>query len=399
MSKKYLYLCAMLKAYRYRISPNNVQAELINKHIGCSRFVFNLALECKQMAYVGAKVNLTCFDLNKQIPELKKECVWLKEVNSQSLQSAIVNLDKAFTNFFKGHNDFPKFKSKHKGTQSFQVPQFVTIENDKLFLPKFKSGIKIILHRKFKGEIRNVTISRTPTGKYFASILVDNKKEFPSKKPIKENTAIGIDLGIKYFLVTSDGKEYDNPKFLRKAQSKLKFTQRKYSKHKGKRTKHELAILHEKVANQRKDFLNKISSKLISENQTVCIEDLQIKNMVKNHCLAQSITDAGWGMFTTMLKYKAEWYGKNVLRIGKFEPSSKTCSCCGAINKELALQDREWTCKSCGTLLNRDVNAAINIKSFALKNYSVERRVKNRNELPTLVGVLTSEATSPLGKG
>src|SRR5690606_30773985 len=200
----------MLKAYRYRLSPNKAQAELINKHIGCTRFVFNLALECKQMAYAGAKVNLTCFDLNKQLPDLKKECTWLKEVNSQSLQSAIVNLDKAFTNFFKGHNDFPKFKSKHKGTQSFQVPQFVTIEDDKLFLPKFKTGIKIILHRKYKGEIRTVTISRTPTGKYFASVLCDTGEAIKPKAKIKENTTVGIDLGIKSFVVASDGKEFDN---------------------------------------------------------------------------------------------------------------------------------------------------------------------------------------------
>ncbi len=226
-----------------------------------------------------------------------------------------------------------------------------------------------------------------------------NKKELPIKKPIRENTTVGIDLGIKSFIVTSDGQNFDNPKYLRKAQARLKFIQRKYSKHKSKRTKHRLAILHEKVANQRKDFLNKVSSKIISENQTIAIEDLQIKNMVKNQCLALSISDAGWGMFTTMLEYKAEWYGKNILRIGKFEPSSKTCSCCGSINKELTLQDRQWTCRGCGTLLNRDENAAINIKTFALRNHlSVERRPKNRNELPTLVGVLTSEAHLPLGK-
>ena len=387
----------MLKAYKYRIEPNVKQEELINKHIGCSRFVFNLALETKQTAYAGAKVNLTCFDLVKQLPDLKEQCEWLKEVNSQSLQQAIVNLDVAYTKFFKGQNDFPKYKSKHNSRQSFAVPQSVEIDfkNNKMFLPKFKTGIDIVLHRDFKGQIKTVTISRTPTGKYFASILVDNKKEIPNKAPIKEKTAIGIDLGIKSFLVASDGQEFDNPKFLRKSQSRLKFTQSKYSKHKGNRTKHRLAILHEKVANQRKDFLHKTSTKLIRENQSVAIEDLQIKNMVKNHCLAQSISDAGWGMFVTMLEYKAEWYGKNILRIGKFEPSSKTCSCCGSINKELTLQDREWTCKSCGTLLNRDVNAAINIKSFALKNNSsVEYRHKNRMKLPTLVGAL--DIRSPL---
>jgi len=386
----------MLKAYKYRLMPTNEQATLINKHIGSCRFAYNTALETKQKVYAGNKVNLSCFDLIKQLPELKKEYEWLKEVNSQSLQQAIVNLDVAFTKFFKGQNDFPKFKRKGN-RDSFNCPQSVLIEEDKLIIPKFKKGINLILHRNLKGTIKQATISRTPTNKYFVSILCETGEAVMPKETIKENTTIGIDLGIKSFLVSSDGQEFDNPKFLRKAQSRLKFTQRKYSKHKGKNTKHRLAILHEKVANQRKDFLNKVSTKLIRENQSIAIEDLNISGMVKNHCLAQSISDAGWGMFVTMLEYKAEWYGKNILKIGRFEPSSKTCSVCGSVNKELTLKDREWTC-SCGTLLNRDVNAAINIKNFALKNHlSAELRLKNRNELPTLVGVKTSEAYIPLG--
>jgi putative transposase len=387
----------MLKAFKYRILPTKEQAELINKHIGSCRFAYNLALETKQTAYAGNKVNLSCFDLIKQLPELKKECDWLKEINSQSLQQAIVNVDVAFTRFFKGQGNFPKFKRKGN-RDSFHCPQNILLEDGKLIIPKFKKGIDIILHRDTKGKIKQDTISKTPTGKYFVSILCDTDDAIKTKAPIKEKTTIGIDLGIKSFLVASDGQEFDNPKYLRKAQAKLKFTQSKYSVHKGKRTKHRLAVLHEKVASQRKDFLNKVSTKLIRENQSVAIEDLNISGMIKNHHLAQSITDCGWGMFVTMLEYKAEWYGKNILRIGRFEPSSKTCSVCGSINKKLTLQDREWTCKKCGTLLNRDVNASINIKNFALKNYlSVERRLKNRNELPTLVGVMTSEASIPLG--
>jgi putative transposase len=279
------------------------------------------------------------------------------------------------------------------------VPQNVLLQDGKLSLPKFKEGIKIIQHRAIVGEIRQATISRTPTGKYFASILVDNKKELPKKKVIKEATTIGVDLGIKSFLITSAGAAFDNPAFLKRSLSKLKYTQRRYSKYKGKRTKYKLAAIHEKVANQRKDFLHKTSTKLIRENQSIAIEDLNIAGMVKNHKLARSISDAGWGEFVRQLEYKADWYGKNIIRIGRFEPSSKTCSVCGNINKELTLQDREWTCSGCETVLDRDVNAAINIKNFALKNYlSVERRLKNRNELPQLRGVLTSEAASPLGK-
>jgi len=385
----------VLKAFKYRLYPTKAQAELINKHIGSCRFVYNLALETKQMAYAGNRVNLSCFDLVKQLPGLKEECIWLKEINSQSLQQSIVNLDTAFTKFFKGQNDFPNFKKK-TARQSFNVPQNVIIESNKLVIPKFKKGINIILHREIKGEIRQATISRTPTGKYFASILVDNKKELPVKKAIKEKTTIGINLGIKTFIVTSAGKEFDNPKFLKKSLSKLKYIQRKYSKKKGKRTKHRLATLHEKVTNERKDFLHKTSTILIKNHDSICIEDLNIAGMVKNHKLAQSITEASWGEFVRQLEYKAEWYGKNIIRIGRFGPSSKTCSNCGSINKELELKDREWTCK-CGSVLDRDKNAAINIKNFALKNHlSVERRLKNRGELPTLVGVLIHEA-HPIG--
>lgn len=387
----------MLKAFKYRLIPTKEQSVLLNKHIGACRFVYNLALETKQTAYAGYKVNLNCFDLIKQIPELKKECEWLKEINSQSLQQPIRNLDNAFTRFFKGQGDFPKFKKKSNGG-SFNVPQNVYLENSKLIIPKFKKGIDVVLHRPIKGEIRQATISRTPTGKYFVSILCETGETNKPKVKIEENTSVGIDLGIKTFLVTSDGEYFDNPKFLRNSISKLKYVQRKFSKNKGKRAKNTLAKLHEKVSNQRKDFLHKTSSKLISENQTICIEDLNIKGMLSNHKLAQSISDCGWSMFVNMLEYKAEWYGKNILRIGRFEPSSKLCSCCGNINKELTLQVREWTCSSCNSLLDRDVNASINIKNFALKNHlSVERRLKNQDELPRLRGVLTPEAPTPLG--
>ena len=382
----------MLKANKYRLYPTEEQSVLLNKHIGCVRFLYNLALETKQMAWAGSRVDLNRYDLQKQLVDLKKECEWLKEVNSQSLQVALMNLDAAYLRFFKGQNSFPKFKKK-SNSGSFNVPQNVILENGKLIIPKFKKGIDIVLHRPIKGEIRQATISKTPTGKYFVSILCDTKEDVPTKAPIKEDTTIGVDLGIKTYLVTSDGQVFDNPKVLRNSLSKLKFVQRKFSKNKGKRTKNKLAKLHEKVANQRKDFLHKVSTELIKNHDSVCIEDLNIKGMLSNHKLALSISDCGWSMFVDMLQYKAEWHGKNVLKIGRFEPSSKLCSCCGNINKELTLKDREWTCSKCNTLLDRDVNASINIKNFALKNHlSVGRRLKNRNELPALVGVMTSEA-------
>ena len=385
----------MFRAYKYRLYPTNSQKELIHKHCGSVRFLYNLALETKTTAYLGNKVNLSRYDLQKQLVDLKKELPWLKETNSQSLQSALINLDEAYNKFFKGAG-FPKFKKKTNGG-SFAVPQNVIVENDLLIIPKFKEGIKMSLHRPTKGIIKSATISVTPTGKYFVSILCDTKEELPTKAPIKESTTIGVDLGIKDFCITSEGEVFENPKYLRKAQSKLKYVQRKYSKYKGKRTKKKLAKLHEDVVNKRKDFLHKVSTKLISENQTIAIETLAVKNMVKNHNLAQAISDVSWSTFVTMLEYKADWYGKNILRIGQFAPSSKTCSNCGAINKELQLKDREWTCSNCSSVLDRDVNAAINIKSFALKNnLSGEHTLKNQDELLTLVKVLTPEA-QPIG--
>ena len=381
----------MLKAFKYRLSPTKEQSILLNKHIGASRFVYNLALECKQMAWAGNKINLSCFALHSQLKDLKAECEWLKEINSQSLQQSITNLDKAYTAFFKGQNSFPKFKKKSNGG-SFNIPQNVVLENGKLIIPKLKKGIDIILHRPIKGVIRQATISRTPTGKYFVSILCETGEVIKSKAKVKENTTVGIDLGIKTYLVSSDGQEFDNPKFLRKAQSKLKYVQRKYSKHKGKRTKQKLAKLHEKVSNQRKDFLHKTSSELIKNHDSLAIEDLAVSNMVKNHNLAQAISDAGWSTFVTILEYKAEWYGKNILKIGRFEPSSKLHANCGYINKDLKLSDREWVCPKCGDVVSRDKNAAINIKSFALKNILSGTDRKNQGKLPTLVGALTLEA-------
>jgi len=384
----------MFKAFKYRLYPSDLQKELIAKHIGSSRFVYNLALETKNTAYLGSKHNFSPFDLIKQLPELKKEYEWLKEVNSQSLQQSIQNMDIAFKKFFKGAG-FPKFKSKHRGKQSFSIPQNVIVENNLLIIPKFKEGIDIVLHREIKGTIKSATISVTSTGKYFVSILVDTNIEIPTKAQITERTTIGIDLGIKNFAITSEGEVFENPKNLRKAQSKLKYVQRKYSKNKGKRTKQSLALLHETVVNKRKDFLHKVSTKLIRENQMIALETLSVSNMVKNHCLAQAISDVSWSTFVTMLEYKADWYGKNILRIGRFAPSSKTCSSCGYINKKLTLKDREWTCPKCNSILDRDVNAAINIKSFALKNHlSGGHTLKNQGKLPTLVGALTLEAYS-----
>lgn len=390
----------MIKAYKYRIYPNNEQQTLINKHVGACRFLYNLALETKMSAYAINKTNLSRYDLQVQLKELKKECEWLKEINSQSLQTALMNLDAAYLKFFKGVADFPNFKKKHQG-QSFQCPQSVSIEDNKLWLPKFKAGINIKQHRLFTGLIRTVTISKTPTNKYFASILVEDEKALPTKKIIKETTSVGIDVGIKTFAVLSDSTEYSNPKHLRNAIRRIKVLQTRASKKKKgsanrKKANLRLAIQHEKITNKRKDFLHKTSDAITKQFDTIIVEDLNISGMIKNHKLAQAISDVGWGNFGVYTKYKSEWRGKNYLTIGRFEPSSKLHNSCGYLNKDLQLSDREWLCPKCGKIVERDKNAAINIKNFGLTKSGAVRS-KVLAELPTLFGTMKQEAPMPLG--
>lgn len=361
------------KAFKYRIYPNKEQEELILKHMGCSRWIYNYALNKKITSYQETGKGMSRFDIQKDLPELKKNenTSWLKEVNSQTLQASLENLDKAFTRFFKEKKGFPKFKSKRENKQSFNIPQntIIDFESGKVSLPKFKTDIKIIIDRIFDGIIKTSTITKTPTGKYFISILVELQEELPNKKPLDEKQAIGIDLGIKTFATLSNGMEIENPKHLKKSLKKLKKLQRKVSKKvKGsnnrKKSVKKLAILHEKVTNKRMDFLHKISYHLVTNYDTLCLETLKSGNMMKNHKLAQALSDVAIGKFNELIDYKSEWYGTNILRIGQFEPSSKMCSC-GTINKELKLNQRVWTCNSCGTTHDRDVLAANNIKHFA----------------------------------
>lgn len=381
----------IFKSIKYRLYPTKPQADLLDKHVTACRFVYNLALETKQVAWASAKVNLSCFDLIYQLPDLKSECKWLKEVNSQSLQLTISNLDSAYTNFFKGTGKHPKFKSKKSTKKSFGIQQGIQILDGKIRMPKFIKGIKAVIHRKFDGKIKSGTVSKTPTGKYFISVLFETPNIIPVKPKVTEENTVGVDLGIKMFATLSTGEAIENPRYLKKALSKVKYTQRKYSKYKGKRTKQKLTLLHEKVTNRRNDFLHKVTKKLIDENQAIALETLNVDAMMKNHKLAQAIQDVSWSKFNAFLNYKSEWYGVNILRIGRFEPSSKMCHC-GVVNKELKLSDREWVCKSCGSVNDRDLLAAQNIKKFALRNYVSVVETKNHDELPTLVGVMTREA-------
>ena len=361
------------KAYNYRIYPNKEQQELIGKHIGCCRFVYNLCLEKKINAYKTSKKNLSKFDLMKLLPALKKEqeTSFLKEVNSLSLQAAICNLDNAYQRFFKEKKGFPKFKSKRNARQSFQIKQntYVDFDEKKVFIPKFKEGIKCRFHRFFDGKIKTSTISRTSTGRYYISILVELDDNNPSKKPIDESKAVGIDLGIKTFATLSNGKEIPNPRNLKNALARLKKLQRRLSKKvKGpnnrEKARRVLACQYERVANRRNDFLEKVTHQLVTSYDTICLETLSPSNMMKNHHLAQALSDIAIGRFNQLIEYKAEWYGVNILRIGKFEPSSKMCSC-GYIYRDLKLSQRVWTCPNCGRTNQRDLFAANNIKAFA----------------------------------
>ena len=363
----------MYKAYKYRLYPNKEQEQLILQHIGCCRFIYNYGLNKKMSAYQTDKSSVSRFQIQADLPILKKQSdtSFLKNVNSLSLQAALACLDNAFTRFFKEKKGFPKFKSKKDNHQSFIIPQNtkVDFENNRIFIPKFKQGIKCKLHRKFDGKIKSSTISKTPTGKYFISILVETNEVVPIKKPCCENQAVGIDLGIKTFATISDGTKIDNPRNLKKSLKKLKKLQREVSRKKkdsNNRIKaaKKLALMHEKVSNRRNDFLHKVTHELVSKYDTICLETLSSKNMMKNHKLAQALSDIAIGKFNEMINYKGEWYGTNILRIGRFEPSSKMCTC-GYVNKELKLSERTWTCPECGAVHDRDLLAANNIKRFS----------------------------------
>ena len=364
------------RAYKYRLYPNEEQKVLVAKHLGCCRFIYNYALDKKVRAYQTDKTNLSRFDIQADLPNMKKseEYCWLKEVNSLSLQASLANLDSAYTKFFREHKGFPRFKSKKDSKQSFSIPQNtrVDFENGRIFIPKFKSGIKAKFHRTFDGIVKSSTISRTATGKYFISILVEVNEPDVPMKPICENKAVGIDLGIKTFAVLSDGTEIPNPKHLKQSLDKVKKLQRSLS-HKNKGSKNrerarlKLARAHERVSNQRNDFLHKVTHDLVSQYDTICLETLTASNMVKNHHLAQALEDIAIGTFNTLLEYKAKERGVNILRIGRFEPSSKMCTC-GYINHNLTLAMREWTCPVCGATHYRDLLAANNIKRFAFRN-------------------------------
>lgn len=382
------------KAYKYRLYPNKSQEDLLQKHFGHCRFIYNHFLEIKIKHYKETKKTINWQTLATQLPKLKEELPWLNEIGSQSLQQSILNLDRAYTAFFRSGAGFPKFKSKKFSKKSFIVPITnnnikLNYDSKRLIIPKFREGIKCIFDREVEGTLKQATISQNKDGKYYVSILVEINKDLPAKPEPDINKAIGMDFGVKTFITLSNGIKIENPKYFKQSQDKLakhqqelELLEKNTTKYKSK--KEQITKLHAKITRQRKDFLDKLSYKLVHDNQvnTICIEDISMKQLeqINDTSTNRIINDYGWYMFIRMLQYKSDWSGKNFYKIGKFEPSSKTCSSCGWVKHDLKLSDREWTCLECKTEHDRDINAAMNILDFSFpeskfkkgRNYPIE---------------------------
>ena len=376
----------MFKVVKIRLYPNSQQQEALSQSFGNCRWLWNYCLNLMNQTYIDTGKGLSGYEVKKQIPQLKKEHEWLKLTYSQCLQQVCLNLGVAFNNFFERRAKYPRFKSKH-GKQSIQYSQNVerialkdtASHKDCLRLPKI-GDVKAVFHRPIEGKIKTVTVSKNKANQYFASILFDGGKEtpLPSASPLLGGTegggkAIGIDLGLAHFAITSEGSKFDNPRWIAKHERNLKIKQQQLSrKEKGSnnqnKSRKKVAKVHLKVSNCRSDFHHKLSRRIVNESKVICVENLAVANMVKNRKLSKAIQGVGWGQFCTMLKYKAEWSGKTYIEVDRFFPSSKTCNVCLNQVDSLPLEVRFWNCDNCQTKnIDRDVNAAKNIRDEGLR--------------------------------
>ena len=361
------------KSFKYRIYPTKEQEALLAKHFGSKRFVWNYFLNERKNAYLENNTSLNYYDNASSLTQLKKqeEYSWLKETNSQSVQASLRDLEVAYNRFFSKQGKFPRFKSK-KDKQSFRIPQSTKYEDGQLNISKFKKPIKVKEDRPLEGTILFSTISKNPSGKYFVSITCETEH-----KPYKKNkNKVGVDLGIKNLAICSDGKTYENIKTTQKYAKKLSYEQKQLSKkNKGSNNRNrqriKVAKVHEKITNSRVNHIHNITTQIVRDNQTICVEDLSVANMMKNHNLAKSISDCSWSEFLRQLKYKSEWNERNLIQIDKFFPSSKTCNKCKFVNQDLTLKDREWVCPACDAKLDRDINASKNILEQGLMIYNL----------------------------
>lgn len=396
----------MNKAYKYKLDPTVKQQHQLLQAMGNARFIYNWGLDKKKNAWTNDKQRLSFMELSAMVTEMKKlpEYQWLSLCGRDCLTQSLRNLDNAFTRFFKKQTKFPNFKSKHsKQTVKYEKHPTVDFDNWKIKIPTI-GWVKMKKNRVFdsnKVKFGTLTIHYDNKGTFWCIVLVDDLQTPPQKVNVVDETTVGIDFGIKTYATLSDGTKIDNPKYLESTDRKLRILNRRLSrKQKGsknwERSRIKLAKYYEKIANKREDFTNKLSTEWIRDYDTICMEDLNITGMAQNHHLARAINSASWNMIVRKLVYKAEWYGKNVVFIGRFDPSSKMCSKCGYINKELKLSDREWICPECGEVHDRDINAAINIKVFGLHPQAL---VGKENKIPEGTGILNvegNEVTHPM---
>ena len=364
----------MHKVFKYRIYPNKAQQSLLQVTFGCCRFVYNKTLDIKKTAYETDKTKLSKFDLIKKIKPLKDEFPWLRDVPHVCLPQAVYNMDRAYQNFFKSDKGYPKFKTKHRSRKSCKFPYpFCDVLQEQARLKFSKLGlVKYKKDREFVGTLRHIVVTQDSDGKYYASCLVETTTEIPEPQPVDASTTVGIDLGLKDFIVTSDGHKIPNPRFYATIDRRIARLQKHEArKTKGSKRRAHIRLkinkLYIKKRNLIKNYIYHVAKTLLREGQTLVMEDLNIVGMVKNHSLAKSIQNICWGELRRVLEYKSKWLGHNLIFIDRWAPSTKTCSCCGFHNSTLTLSDRSWMCPGCGTQHDRDVNAALNIKRMGLE--------------------------------